>query len=118
MSIAFDIYCAGIFLVYDISDKNTFLNVKKWLANIQTNADAKVVIILLGNKSDSPDRQVSAESGRELAAASRTDFFETSAKTGMGCRLLLPLSSKPYVPCFPLLTLPFFAVAVAVAPMP
>ena len=73
---------AGIFLVYDISDKNSFLNVKKWLANIQTNADAKVIIILLGNKSDSPDRQVSAESGRELAAASRTDFFETSAKTG------------------------------------
>jgi len=72
----------GIFLVYDVSNKESFANVKNWLSNIQTNADPKVIIIILGNKSDAPDRQVSIESGRALAEAAKTDFFETSAKTG------------------------------------
>lgn len=58
----------GALVVYDISQKETFRNVKKWINELKMNGDQDVIIVLVGNKCDLEDcRQVSKEEGAELA---------------------------------------------------
>lgn len=42
----------GIIIVYDITDKTSFDNVKTWLAEIQKYVDEKTVKFIVGNKND------------------------------------------------------------------
>ena len=42
----------GALLVYDITRKDTFYNVNKWLKELREHADMNISIILVGNKSD------------------------------------------------------------------
>lgn len=50
----------GVMLVYDISSRSTYENMKLWLGEVQDHAPAEVGLILVGNKSDlHPDRAVS-----------------------------------------------------------
>jgi len=73
----------GILLIYDISDKSTFININKWMENIEDEIDTKLPIILVGNKSDLNDkRKVTNEEGGNKAKEYGFPFFETSCKTG------------------------------------
>jgi Ras-related protein Rab-2A len=42
----------GALLVYDITRRDTFNHVSKWLEEVQTNSSKSIVIILIGNKKD------------------------------------------------------------------
>lgn len=42
----------GALLVYDISKHQTYENVTRWLKELRDHADANIVIMLVGNKSD------------------------------------------------------------------
>jgi Ras-related protein Rab-8A len=42
----------GILLVYDVSDANSFTNVRNWMRQIDSNASENVNRILIGNKAD------------------------------------------------------------------
>ena len=42
----------GALLVYDISNHKSFENCERWLAELREHADPKIVIMLVGNKSD------------------------------------------------------------------
>ena len=42
----------GIVVVYDVTDNDTFENVKHWLDEIEKNAGSDVIKLLVGNKSD------------------------------------------------------------------
>jgi Ras-related protein Rab-8A len=75
---------AGILLVYDVTDIQSFNDVRNWLTTIQQHADPNVQRILVGNKCDLVDeRQVTTEQGREVASTYGIKFFETSAKSGL-----------------------------------
>ena len=70
---------AIIFIIYDISDHKSFLNIETWINFIkQVNTDESL-LILCGNKNDL-DRQVNYKDGYELAQKNGMMFFETSAK--------------------------------------
>lgn len=70
----------GALLVYDISKKGTFENVERWLKELKDHADANLVVMLVGNKSDLKHlRAVSTEEGSAFAAAHNLSFIETSA---------------------------------------
>jgi GTPase SAR1 family protein len=71
---------SGAIIVYDITREKTFNNVKRWLENIKEQADPDVVIMLVGNKTDLPDRVVRREEGKSLADHEGIFFEETSAK--------------------------------------
>ena len=72
-----------IFILYDVSNKNTFTNVITWINFIkQVNTDDSV-LVLCGNKIDLP-RQVSTSEGKILAEKENMIFFETSAKNATG----------------------------------
>lgn len=74
----------GIVIVYDISNRQSFDDVKAWLVECQTNNN-KAQIILVGNKCDLPNsqRQVSTKEGKEFADALGYKFIETSAKSNV-----------------------------------
>ncbi|KDP36442.1 hypothetical protein JCGZ_09512 [Jatropha curcas] len=70
----------GALLVYDISRRQTFDSVGKWLNELHTHSDMNVVTILVGNKSDLMDaREVTTDEGKALAEAQGLFFMETSA---------------------------------------
>ena len=73
----------GAFIVYDITRKNTFDSVDRWVSDLTATADKKISIILIGNKSDLEDqRQVNKEMGEEKANQLQVAFLETSAMSG------------------------------------
>ncbi len=58
----------GALLVYDISKKETFDSVDRWIPDLKVNGDENLAIILVGNKCDLEEsRQVSVEEGQEKA---------------------------------------------------
>eukprot|EP01052_Picozoa_sp_SAG31_P064282 SAG31_NODE_23151_length_510_cov_0.768856_1_plen_114_part_10 len=55
----------GIIVIYDITDKDSFENVKHWLGEIERYANDGVVKMLIGNKSDLTEkRMVDAETAK------------------------------------------------------
>jgi len=72
----------GALLVYDITRKDTFSHITKWLEVVKSYSDKKICIILIGNKIDLENkRQVSKENGENFAKKNGILFLETSAKT-------------------------------------
>jgi Ras-related protein Rab-1A len=72
----------GIIVVYDVTDMESFNNVKQWLHEIDRYACENVNKLLVGNKSDlTAKRVVSTEQGKEFADSLGIEFLETSAKT-------------------------------------
>ena len=71
----------GIILTYDVTDQNSFKNIRNWIKQIEANAQTNVCKVLVGNKCDKPDRVVTEEEGKKLADDFNMSFFETSAKT-------------------------------------
>ncbi|GAB4854665.1 Ras- protein RABA5a [Ancistrocladus abbreviatus] len=70
----------GALLVYDISRRQTFESIGRWLNELHTHSDMNVVTILVGNKSDLKDaREVPTAEGKALAEAQGLFFIETSA---------------------------------------
>jgi len=75
----------GIIIVYDITDRESFTNVKAWLAEVEKYAHSEVNKLLVGNKSDmrgmaSQESTVSVEESKEFAETMQMDWLETSAK--------------------------------------
>jgi len=72
----------GIIVVYDITDQESFNNVKQWLAEIDRYACENVNKLLVGNKSDlTTKRAVELNSAKEYADQLGIPFLETSAKS-------------------------------------
>ena len=73
----------GSLLVYDITNPKTFENVDKWLSDLKTNAEEKISVVLVGNKTDlEAERKISIEQGKEKAELFKLAFIETSALNG------------------------------------
>ena len=75
----------GIILIYDVTNLQTYENVKNWITQIREETNPNVVIYLAGNKIDIPEeeRAVKTEEGKEIADEYKLQFKETSAKDGI-----------------------------------
>lgn len=70
----------GALLVYDITKRQTFENVLRWLRELRDHADSNIVIMMAGNKSDLNHlRSVAPEDAQMLAEKEGLSFLETSA---------------------------------------
>ncbi|XP_031792199.1 ras-related protein Rab-35 [Piliocolobus tephrosceles] len=70
----------GVIVVYDVTSAESFVNVKRWLHEINQNCD-DVCRILVGNKNDDPERKVvETEDAYKFAGQMGIQLFETSAK--------------------------------------
>ena len=69
-----------VFLIYDVSVKNSFDNIPNWITFIRSIENN--TLVLCGNKIDLAERKVKKEEGEALAQKEGIAFFEVSAKTG------------------------------------
>ncbi|EYU19954.1 hypothetical protein ABFS82_06G072500 [Erythranthe guttata] len=70
----------GALVVYDITKRQTFENVQRWLRELRDHADSNIVIMLAGNKTDLNHLRVVAERDAQLFAEKEgLSFLETSA---------------------------------------
>ena len=89
----------GILLVYDITNKLTFLDLPNWIAEFQS-VVGPLPIVMMGNKIDLPmstqidprtgelyERQVSLEFAKKYAESINTRIIETSAKENLNINL-------------------------------
>ena len=73
----------GAFVVYDITRKETFDSIDKWIYDLKSSGDPKIITLLIGNKNDLEDkREVLKEQGEEKAKSFGCAFLETSALKG------------------------------------
>jgi len=76
-------------VVYDITNKTSFLNTHKWIEDVREERGHDVVIMLVANKIDLNDhRQVTKSEGEEKATQLGVMFMETSAKSGENIKAL------------------------------
>ena len=70
-------------IVYDVTNRNSFKSVQKWIDDVKNQRGEGVIIALLANKIDLDDRDVTENEGREMAENNNILFKEVSAKTGV-----------------------------------
>ena len=78
----------GALAVYDITNRDSFNNLQEWIRTFTEVAGSDVIICIVGNKCDLPQRVVTMQEAEEFLKSSANPqnylFFETSAKTGLG----------------------------------
>ncbi|KAG1054111.1 hypothetical protein G6F43_003856 [Rhizopus delemar] len=76
-------------IVYDISNRQSFINTSKWIDDVRAERGEDVIIVLVGNKSDLSDkREVTTDDGEKRAKELSVMFIETSAKAGHNVKTL------------------------------
>jgi small GTP-binding protein len=85
------------FIMYDITNAESFAEVENWVSDLREFA-GPIPFILIGNKADLAQRQISTEAAQTLSSKiGALDFFETSAKTGHGVEnAFVQLARKTY----------------------
>jgi small GTP-binding protein len=74
---------AGALICFDLTNRDSFDHVARWLHDVKEVARSDVVTVLVGNKSDLADkRDVTQEEADSFAKANKMLYYETSAKTG------------------------------------
>ena len=74
----------GALIVYDITNEESFYNVKRWMSELKENAEPDIVIVLVGNKvdlieADPKARKVQTKDAQEFADKHGLLFGESSA---------------------------------------
>ena len=71
----------AIAVVFDLTKRQSYDHVKRWMEDINKYAKENVLKFLIGNKADLKDEiQVSYEEARALASQMKTTYFSVSAK--------------------------------------
>ena len=83
---------SGIFLLFDVTNEESFKSVSFWIEDIKKNTnnkksenekDSGVKIFLIGNKIDAPEREVTKEEAKLKAKSLGLKYYEISCKTNM-----------------------------------
>lgn len=76
-------------IVYDISNRESFLNTSKWIDDVRAERGDEAIVVLVGNKTDlNEKRNVTTEEGEKRAKELNVMFIETSAKAGHNVKIL------------------------------
>ena len=85
----------GIVIVYDVTDRNTFINCGAWLTEIERHACEGVLKLIVGNKCDKGDREVDYEAAASFAEKLSIKFLESSAKNSINVdRLFMTMAAE------------------------
>jgi small GTP-binding protein len=71
----------GVIVVFDLTDENSFNNLKNWFGEVEKHCSDNIPRLLIGNKSDlTQKRVVEQKVAMEYAASLGIPYIETSAK--------------------------------------
>ena len=88
----------AIIIVFDLSDKKSFISITEWLKQIEKHAKENVFKFLVGNKSDLVEqRKVSYDEAKQYADEHELPYIETSAKEGININELFDSSIKSFL---------------------
>ena len=99
-----DSHC--VVVCYDLTSRDSFYSVEKWIADAKELRDDQALIVLAGNKADLVEDQVAAEDftgvarrigtdeAQEFASQRGIEFFEISALNGLGVHALFNQVAK------------------------
>jgi len=88
---------AAAIVVYDITNKQSYVRAKSWVKELQRQGSPNIVIALAGNKLDIAERrQVEIEEAKSYADENNIFFMETSAKTSHNVIELFKTIAKNY----------------------
>jgi len=75
----------AVMLIYDVTSKETYLNLKNWINSINTNpSQSNIKKIIIGNKIDLENkREVNKHEAEKFAKAHNISYFESSAKANI-----------------------------------
>jgi len=74
----------GAVIAFDVTKYKTFTNLETWLDQLKQYADPNIVICIVGNKIDLPNREVTTREASEFARDNGCFYMETSALDGTG----------------------------------
>jgi len=75
----------AIFLVFDLTNPDSFGNIPIWFSDIKKNInlpEEEIMGFIIGNKKDLENRQISADGAQKLAEKFNLKYLETSALSG------------------------------------
>jgi len=73
----------GALVFYDITNENSFQNLKEWVKSIKEECGGHMQMILIGSKSDLADeRVVRRDEAEAYAKEQKIEYMEASSKTG------------------------------------
>lgn len=82
-------------VVFDLSNKQSFQNIKDWVQDVKNERGENAVIVVVGNKLDKKeDRLVTFEEASKEANEIGAAYLETSAKTGQNVDELFSVIGK------------------------
>lgn len=75
-------------LIFDVTNKESFQNISNWINELESLITSRIPLVLVGNKIDLPDREVSFKDMNKFASKSEliVKTHETSALTGSGIK--------------------------------
>ena len=89
--------CVCAIIVYDITSRDSFNEVKNWIDDCINYSPKTVLMALIGNKCDLKDnRIISTEEGQELADKYGILFYETSALDGTNIKEIFKETGEKY----------------------
>jgi len=75
----------AVAIIFDVSDSDSFIQVKNWINEVKKNTDTPVVYYVVGNKTDLVStRTVMYEEAEEFANSVNAHYWETSVYSNTG----------------------------------
>ena len=74
-------------VAFDVTNEESFKNVRKWMESIEEHADSSICKIMVGNKIDlDGDRKISLSEAQSTARSFNMEYFDASAKLNKGVK--------------------------------
>ena len=84
-----------IIIVFDITNKESFLSLNRWLTDAKNNANENTIFVICGNKIDLKEkRTVNENEINEFIGKNELIYMECSAKNGQGIKDLFNIIAK------------------------
>ena len=73
--------CAGVFILFDVTNKQSFLNIDYWIQEVKKkNNNILPPTVVIGSKTDKKNRTVSYDEAQKFAEDRNLKYIETSSK--------------------------------------
>ncbi|SBS84505.1 ras-related protein Rab-1A, putative (RAB1a) [Plasmodium ovale curtisi] len=88
----------GIIIIYDTTDRNSFLHINDWVNEIDKYTNEETCKLLVGNKADCKDEmEIPTTEGENKAKELNIPFIETSAKDSTNVELAFTMITQELI---------------------